>query len=105
MTEAELQAAVEANADLRERLTEAFNDRARAMGWIEKTPTGPTIRDDSREAAFEFLMGAVAFATATDNNHFAGPELFIASVRGSDFVFPLHRFDRSKFLAAREAGK
>lgn len=87
MTDAEAQAAIEEDADLRERLTEQFNARGRSLGWFRNGEIAP----ESREAAFEFLMGVHAGLQAAGLPGFNGMELMVASVRGADFVFAIER--------------
>ena len=83
--EAELIAAVEQDAEFRERLTATFNDRATAQGWVRD---GRLVEP---APAFEFLMGAQAALEALGLPGFNGMELVVASARGADFVFPIRK--------------
>jgi hypothetical protein len=93
LTDAEAQAAVEADADLRERLTETFNARGRALGWFDYLRTGEAVglKPSARSDAFEFLMGVHAGLQAAGLPGFHSMELMVASTRGADFVFQIER--------------
>ena len=85
MTDAEAQAAVEEDADLRERLAEQFNARGRSLGWFRNGE----IVERHRSDAFEFLIGVHAGLQAAGLPGFNSMELMLASVRGADFIFAI----------------